>query len=115
MKLFNRDKFSTPVGRGVVAGIMQMAYISLVVVFMLATQNLMVPEKPGIMIVGMLSFLTLLVLSVAITGVLVFAWPAYYFMERKYKESLYAFLATAAAIFVIFAIVFLSATIVSLF
>jgi hypothetical protein len=115
MKLFNRDKLSTPVGRGVLAGIMEMSYIVLVVVFMMATESLMKPEKPGIMVAGMLVFLGLLVLSVAITGVLVFVWPAYYFIEKKYKESLYAFLGTAVTIFVIFAIVFLSATIVSLF
>lgn len=115
MKLFNRDKLSMPVGQGVVAGIMEMAYIVLVVAFIMLTNSLMNPDKPGIMILGMVSVLSLLVLSVAVSGVIVFAWPAYYFMERKYKESLHAFLGAAGAIFVIFAMVFLSGTIISFF
>jgi magnesium-transporting ATPase (P-type) len=112
--IFNRDRLSTPVGQGVVAGIMQVAYIVLVAVFMIATESLFSTPKALIMIFGIVAFLCLLVLSVAVTGVIVFIWPAYYFSERKYKESLYSFMATVGTIFVIFAVIFIFSALTSL-
>lgn len=110
---FSRDRLSTPVGQGVVAGIMEVAYIVLVAVFMVATESLFATARPTIIIFGIIALLSLLVLSVAVSGVLMFVWPVHYFVEKKYKESLYAFLATAVTMFVIFAIVFLGAVMVS--
>ncbi len=111
---FGRDKLATPVGQGVIAGIMEVAYIVLVAIFMVATESLFATANPATIIFGIIAFLSLLVLSVAIAGVLVFAWPAYYFIEKKYQEALYAFLATAATIFVIFTLVFLGAALTTL-
>lgn len=114
-KIFKRDKLSVPVSQGVIAGIMEVAYIMLVAVFVVATDNLFASPRSGVMIFGIVCVLSLLVLSVAVSGVLVFSWPAYYFMERKYKEAVNCFIATAASIFVIFAIIFILASLATLF
>lgn len=115
LKFWRRDKLSTPVAHGVVSGIMQVCYIVLVAFFMGATENLFSASKPGLMIFGIICVLSLLVLSVAISGVLIFGWSAYYFLEKKYREALNCFVAVSTTIFVIFAIIFILATIVSLF
>jgi len=106
--LFNRDRISGPVGQGVVAGLMELAYIALVAVFMVGTQALVANQTASWMAVfGILVFLSLFVVSAAVSGVLTLGYPLYYFLEHKYKEALYAFLGTVATMFVIFAIIFL--------
>ncbi|MFA6526604.1 MAG: hypothetical protein WCT26_04310 [Candidatus Buchananbacteria bacterium] len=114
-KLFNRDKESAPVGQGVVTGIMEVCYIALVAIFMVGTQSFLRDTAPSawLNIFGIISMLSLLVLSVGISGLLVFGWPVHYVMERKYEEALSSFLATIASMFVIFAIIFLGASLVS--
>lgn len=114
-KIFNRDRVSVPVSQGVVAGIMEVAYITLVAVFIVATDNLFASPRSGVMIFGIICVLSLLVLSVAVSGTLIFGWPVYYFMEKKYKEAINSFIASAVSIFVIFAIIFILASLVSLF
>jgi hypothetical protein len=113
-KIFNRDKLSAPVANGVVAGIMEVAYIVILAIFMVATESLFSAPQAWVMIFGIVAFLCLLVLSVAVSGVLIFGWPAYYFLEKQYKEALYAFLATTVSVFVIFAIIFLITSLSSL-
>ena len=104
---FNRDQMSQPVGQGVVAGIMQVAYIALVAIFMAGTQAFLATTKPWSAIFGVIAFLSLLVLSVAVTGVIIFGWPIVYSLDKRYKEALTVFVSTVATMFVIFAIIFI--------
>jgi len=113
--LFSKDNISTPVGKGVVAGITEIAYITLVAIFMVATETLFATSQPWVMIFGIIAFLSLLILSIAISAVVVFVWPLQYFLEGKYKEARYCFLSVAGTIFVIFTIIFLVAIISMLF
>ncbi|MEI6288779.1 MAG: hypothetical protein WCP18_04405 [bacterium] len=94
---------------GIIAGLLESVYVLLVGVMFLLVQSFSSgPAQPGGLVVVLFfaSFLTLLVLSVAISGVLVFGLPAYYFLQKKYREGVVAVLATIAtvAIFLIFAI-----------
>ena len=113
-KLFHRDRLSTPVGQGVVAGITEAAYIVLVAVFIAGTETVFSSPASWNIVFGMVSLLVLLVMSVAISGALIFGWPARYFMEKKYKESLASFLAAIATMFVVFAVIFLVAAVSTL-
>lgn len=113
-KLFHRDRLSAPAGQGVVAGITEVAYIALVAIFIAGTDSIFSSPSPWGMVFGVVSVLSLLVMSAAISGVLIFGWPIRYFWENKYKEALTSFLATMAAMFVIFAAIFLIAAISTL-
>jgi len=104
---FKRDRFSTPAGQGLVAGIMEVCYIALVAIFMVGTQTFFATPRPWTAVFGIVAFLALLVLSVAVSGVIVFIWPVRYFLDKRYKESLTAFISTAATMFVIFAVIFI--------
>ncbi len=110
-KFFHRDRLSTPVAQGVVAGITEVAYITLVAIFIAGTDSIFSSPSPWGLVFGIISILSLLVMSVAISGVLVFGWPIRYFWENKYQEALFSFLATMAAMFIIFATIFLIAII----
>lgn len=114
-KMFKIDKTTTPVGEGVVTGIMEVCYIALVAIFMVGTQSFFNDNDPSpwLNVFGIVCMLSLLVLSVGISGLMVFGWPLHYFMERKYEEALAAFFSTVSTMFVIFAIIFIGATIVS--
>jgi hypothetical protein len=110
IRFLNRDKLSMPVGQGVIAGIMEVCYIALVSIFIVGTQSFFSNSQSWMAVFGIVGFLSLLVLSVAVSGVLVFGYPAQYFMERKYKEALSTLISTAATMFVILAIIFLAAS-----
>lgn len=112
---FRRDHWSTPVGQGVVAGIMEVCYIALVAIFMIGTQTFLVTVDPWAAVFGIIAFLSLLVLSVAVSGVIVFGWPVRYFLEKKYVEALASFVGVAGSMFVIFAVIFISLAIVGVF
>lgn len=113
---FRRDKESGPVSQGVVTGIMEVCYIALVAIFMVGTGGFFNGNElsPWMNVFGIICMLSLLVLSVGISGLLVFGWPLHYFMERKYEEAVSAFFATIIAMFVIFAIIFIGASLTSL-
>jgi len=114
-RLFNRDKESTPVGQGVVTGIMEVCYIALVAIFLVGTQAFFnnTSPSPWMNVFGIVCLLSLLVLSVGISGLFVFGWPAHYVMEKKYEEALASFFATVVTMFVIFAIIFIGASLTS--
>ncbi len=115
-RLFNHDKESAPVGQGVLAGLMEVCYIALVAIFMVGSQSFLSnkTDTPWVTVFGIICLLSLLVLSVGVSGLLVFGWPAHYFMERKYNEAIASIGATVATMFVIFAIIFIGASLVSL-
>lgn len=115
-KLFRRDKQSAPVGQGVLTGLMEVCYIALVAIFMVGTNSFFsnVPASSWLNVFGIICLLSLFVLSVGVSGLLVFGWPAHYIMEHKYKEALAAILGTIFTMFVIFALIFFGASLVSL-
>ncbi|MFA5020855.1 MAG: hypothetical protein WC517_02220 [Patescibacteria group bacterium] len=116
LSLFNRDRTSKPVSEGVITGIMEVCYIALVALFMVGTQSFFADSGPStwLNVFGIVCLLSLLVLSVGISGLLVFGWPAHYVMEKKYEEALASFLATVVSMFVIFALVFFIASLSTL-
>ena len=115
MRFFNRAKGTTPIGQGVITGIMEVCYISLVAIFMVGAQSFLnnAPSSPWMNVFGIICMLSILVFSVGISGVLVFGWPAHYFMEHKYEQALSSFIATAATMFVIFSMIFLGVSLTS--
>ncbi len=115
LKFFHKDAFSTPAGQGAAAGLTEICYIALVAIFIAGTESLFATTSAWVAVFGIIAVLSLLVMSVAISGVLLLGWPAYYFLERKYKEGLYALSGSIAAMFVIFAAIFISAALLSVF
>lgn len=112
----NRDRFTTPVGQGVITGVMEVCYIALVAIFMVGTESFFsnTAPSPWLNVFGIVCLLSLLVLSVGISGVLVFGWPTHYVMEKKYDNALSAFIATVATMFVIFGLIFSVASLTTL-
>ena len=113
--IFKHDKFSTPMGQGAAAGLTETCYILLIAIFMAGTESLFATAEPWVAVFGIIAVLLLLVLSVAVSGILLLGWPIYYFLERKYKEGLYALTGSVIAMFVIFAVIFIAALLISLF
>ncbi len=115
--LFTRDNLvSEPVRNGFFAGLAQVAFIFLIGIFILGTESLFAGNSSAwLMILGIVAFLILIVLSVAITGVLIFGWFIYYFFLKKYESAFLAFMGTTGALFLVFMIIFLLAFMVSLF
>jgi hypothetical protein len=109
------DLLAKPLQEGFVCGLLEVVYIFLVGLFILGTETLFAGPKPWLMILGIVAFLILTVLSVAITVVLIFNKPLYYFFEKKYKDSCLAFSGVVGALFLTFMIIFLLAALVSLF
>lgn len=116
MSIFNSDHLSMPVGQGVVAGLMEVCYIALVAIFMVGTGSFFnnAAPSPWLNVFGIVCMLSLLVLSVGISGVLVFGWSAHYLMEKKYNEALTVFISTVATMFVIFGLIFSVASLTTL-
>jgi len=94
---------------------MEVCYIALVALFLVGTQSFFdnTAPSPWVNVFGIICMLSLLVLSVGMSGLFVFGWPVHYVMERKYEKALAAFFATVITMFVIFAIIFLGASLVS--
>lgn len=113
-KLLSRDRVSGPVGQGALAGVAEALYIALVAVFMASTQMLFTAPDVFSAIFGVVAFLSLFVISVAVSGILVFGWPAYYFFEKKYREAMFAFAGTIGIMFVLSAGIFIAVVIASL-
>lgn len=109
----NNSSLKESMNLGVVAGLSEVAYIALVVVFMLATQGLFSPEAPAVIILGMFSFLILFVISGAVSLVLLFAKPLAYFEQKKTAEALVCFNSSVATMFVLFALVLILAGVIS--
>lgn len=113
LKIWSRDKFSTPMGQGAAAGLTEICYIMLVAIFMVGTESLFAAASPWVSIFGIVAVLALFVMSVAVSGVLLLGWPLYYFLERKYKEGLYALSGSIIMMFAIFAVIFIAAALIS--
>lgn len=98
------------IGKGIIAGIIQTAYIILVAMFVLSAGAIFPANSPFV-IMGMVAFVILLVISVAVSAVVVFGVPLYLFFQKKYKESL-NFLATTLVTLLLFFIIFISLSLI---
>jgi len=90
--------------KGIMAGIVQAAFIIIVCMFILSAGAIFPANSPFV-ILGLVGFLILLVIGVAVSGVIIFAIPAFLFFQKKYQEALSyigATLITLLLIFVIF-------------
>ena len=98
------------IGKGIIAGIIQTAYIILVCMFVLSAGAIFPANSPFI-IMGLVAFLILLVISVAVSGVIIFAIPAYLFFQKKYKEAL-SFIGSVLVTMLLFFIIFISLSLI---
>ena len=115
-KIFTKDNLlSKSLFQGFVCGLLEVVYILLIGIFIAGTESLFAGPKAWMIILGIVAFLVLVVLSVAVTAVLVFYWPVYYFFERKFEEARLAFFGVAGALFLVFMLIFLLTALTSLF
>lgn len=84
---------------GFLGGIIEALYVFFVVALMrILSSSVSLPNDP--LAAGML-LLLLLVFSVAISGILVFGYPAYLAFQKKYAEALATVITTLAALAII--------------
>ena len=105
MLKFKKNQQKELVTQGIVAGLVEAAYIILVALFFLFTEAVFSVNSGGLIIFGMISLLILLVFSVAISGAVVFGYPIYYLWQKKYQEAVSVFFATMLTILVFFFLV----------
>ncbi|MCX6740049.1 MAG: hypothetical protein NTZ49_02360 [Candidatus Parcubacteria bacterium] len=99
---FNKEKFSQKevIKWGVVAGLAEVIYVILVVLFMTLMDKYMSSPNPAIL--NIFSVLILFVISAGISGLFVFGFPAYLALQKQYKEALWTICATFATILLSF-------------
>jgi hypothetical protein len=88
---------------GILTGIGTVAYCGAVALLM-TTMNKIFAEMPG-QGLAIVTILLLLVFSAAVTGSLVFGYPAYLFIQKKFKEGIYTVVASLLTIIVLGALI----------
>jgi hypothetical protein len=81
-----KDDLSQIGKKGIVAGLLELLYVVLMAAFLLSAPILF-PITARSFILGPIIFLLATVFSVAFSGILVFGLPAYYFLNKKYREA----------------------------
>ncbi|MFA6422405.1 MAG: hypothetical protein WCV92_03340 [Candidatus Buchananbacteria bacterium] len=94
------------ISKGIVAGLIQAAFIILVCLFVLSAGAIFPANSPFV-ILGLVALLILLVISVAVSAVIIFAIPAYLFFQKKYKEAL-SYIGSALIVLLLIFVVFVS-------
>lgn len=100
--MFKQNKNQEVLKWGIGAGFFEALYVLLVVLFM-NSMNVLV-NKSDEVVIGVLMLL-LLIISVLISGFLVFGKPFLLFMDGKKKQALSTFFVSLGTIFVIFLVV----------
>ncbi len=97
---FNKEKFSKNelIKWGVIGGGAEVIYVILVGLLISNLDKYIASPQPAIL--GIFTVLTLLVISVAVSGLCVFGFPAYLAMQKQYKEALWTICATFATILI---------------
>lgn len=90
---------------GIGAGMAELAYIVIVVLVMMGLDKFMRNENNSPL--AMILVLILLVLSAAISGILVFGYPSYLTLQKSYKEALLTLATSLITIFIGFLLVLL--------
>jgi len=93
---------------GIVAAFLQVVYIAFVALFFMIADTAF-PDDSWLVVVGVVAFLILLVLSVAVSALLLFGYPIYYALQKKYSEALAILLVTFGTLLTIFAVLVLGA------
>lgn len=102
-KLTKKDTLKYGIG----AGVAQLAYIVLVVLIMLAMDNFLQGSSAYGGPLAMLLVLILLVFSAAVSGMIVFCYPAYLFLQKEYKAAVCTLVKTLATLLIGFLIILL--------
>lgn len=102
---FKKTNKSELVEMGVLTGVVEGIYVTLVAWFMSSAESIFKGHTPD-PIFGAMAILSLLVFSAAISGTLVFGYPAYFFLQKKYRESFTVFISTLITILIIFVLIF---------
>ncbi|MFA5029585.1 MAG: hypothetical protein WC518_02410 [Patescibacteria group bacterium] len=100
--------------RSVVCGFLETLFIIVISLFLLAAGTLF-PVGAGGVLAGFMAFLILLVLGVAVSGILIFGYPAYLAHNHQYREALISLGVILGVLVFIFALLILSAIIVLVF
>ncbi len=95
---------------GFLGGIAQATYILLVAMFIqvMAVAGPVIEGRIG----GMIMFLIVFVFSVAVSGILVFGYPAYLAIQKRYVESLMTAVTTLVSLGIIGILMFILLSIV---
>lgn len=91
-------KYKKQVFYGSIAGFLVVIYCCLMALFMFNMDHYF--RNAGNTIITIAIILMLLVISAAITGTLVFAYPAYLFINKKFKEGICSLVSNLAAIII---------------
>lgn len=93
--------------KGVWAGIAQMLYIILIVILISSIDKFMAENAGGAL--SMVAVLLLLVFSAGISGALIFGYPVYFALQKKYHEAIFtlavSFLTLAACFILVLLII----------
>ena len=85
---------------GVLAGIFQVIYITLVALFIILAQSLFPDDSSGV-IVGIVSFLIVFVFSAMTSGVIMLGLPFYFATQQKYREAIIVLASTSFSLIAI--------------
>jgi mannose/fructose/N-acetylgalactosamine-specific phosphotransferase system component IID len=91
---------------GILGGIGEAIYCALIAL-MFFTFGKIFNGQNGDTVTTFLIMLLILVISVAVSGFLVFGYPAYLVYQKRFKEGIYTALISLATLFVAFSIVVL--------
>lgn len=89
-------KYKKQISYGSLTGLLVVIYCCLVALFMFNMDHCF--RNAGNTMITIAAMLMLLVISAAITGTLVFAYPAYLFVNKKFKEGICSLVSSLAAI-----------------
>ena len=106
-----KSNSSEIVKQAVLVGFLEVVYVFLVGLFLFVAGSSF-PSVGDRAILGVLAFLTLLVVSVAVSGLLVFGYPVYYVMQKKYDEAMLSLAITLGVIAIFLVIIILGVIIV---
>ncbi|MBP6942836.1 MAG: hypothetical protein KBB55_02215 [Candidatus Buchananbacteria bacterium] len=93
---------------GVISGLLEVVYIGFVSLFF-SIAAIAFPDDSNLVAIGAICFLSLVVLSVAVSGILIFGYPLYYALQKKYEEALAILFVTCGTLLVVFALLVLGA------
>ncbi len=95
------------VNKGIIAGLIEAAYIIIISLFVLSAGAIF-PANSPLMALGLVAFVILLVISVSITGIIIFGVPVYFLLNKKYQQALTflgSSLLTLLVVFLLFAVI----------
>ncbi len=97
---------SVVVRQGIIAGILEVSYILLAAGYVLLSEDLWQPGSRSL-IFGIASVLIMLVTSVAVSGLLVLGYPAYYFLQKQYRAGVVFLSSCLITLLIIFILILL--------